>query len=482
MTPNQPKKRFIGVFLLAMLNLSVMVSLRNLPMVAEYGLGSSFLYLVVALVFLFPSALVSAELATGWSRTGGVYVWVREAFGPGWGFFAVWMQWVHNVTWFPAILSFSGAAVAYVIHPELASNKIYLISFILIGFWGFTIFNFFPLKTSSWFSALAVLLGTIVPGCILLYLGLDWLIQGNPSYISFSRHYVIPPLGNIQNLVFLTGLFLAFGGLEVSAVHARDVKNPQKNFPRAIIVSALIAFFLYSLGALSIAMMIPSNEINLVNGLMETFELFLKNTCLSWLFKPIALLLVLGAIGELNAWIVGPVRALHATSKHGDLPPIFQKLNRFKRPVALLLFQAIVVTFVSFVFLWMPSASSAFWILSALSAQLYLVMYFLMFLAAIKLRYSHPHVTREYRIPYKMPGIWLIGSLGALSSLFGFCMGFVPPLQLNVGSLWFYEGFLLTGIFSISAIPIWIYWKKNPSWLKVPIETDYNHPPEELHS
>src|SRR3990167_4748777 len=85
-------RRFLGTFLLAMLNLSVMVSLRNLPIVAEYGFGSSFFYMFVALVFLFPSALVSAELATGWTRTGGIYVWVREAFGPGWGFFAVWMQ------------------------------------------------------------------------------------------------------------------------------------------------------------------------------------------------------------------------------------------------------------------------------------------------------------------------------------------------------------------------------------------------------
>jgi amino acid transporter len=100
------KPRFIGIFLLAMINLSVMASLRNLPIVAEYGYGSLLLYVIVAFLFLFPSALISAELATGWNKTGGVYIWVKEAFGQGWGFFAVWMQWIHNVTWFPAILSF----------------------------------------------------------------------------------------------------------------------------------------------------------------------------------------------------------------------------------------------------------------------------------------------------------------------------------------------------------------------------------------
>src|SRR5205823_3596591 len=145
---------------------------------------------------------------------------------------------------------------------------------------------------------------------------------------------------------------------------------------------------------------------NLVSGLIEAFSLFLDRFGIGWMLIPLGLMIVIGAVGELNAWIIGPVRALHATSKHGDLPPYFQKLNRHGMPARLLLLQGIIVTLVSFVFLFMPSASSAFWILSAMSAQLYLLMYILMFLAAIKLRYSHPHVERCYRIPYHMPGIW----------------------------------------------------------------------------
>ncbi len=459
----QPR-RFLGVFLLALLNLSVMTSLRNLPIVSEYGFGSPFFYLLVALVFLFPAALVSAELATGWNQTGGVYIWVREAFGPGWGFFAVWMQWIHNVTWFPAILSFSATALAYLINPALAENKLYLIGCILGGFWGFTFFNYFGLKTSSWFSAIGVFAGTIIPGFLLIALGIAWIALGNPIQIAFSYEALIPPMDNIQNLVFLTGLFLAFGGLEVSAVHAREVHNPQKTFPRAILIAAVLSLVIYAAGALAIAIMIPKENISLVAGLMEAFELFLVHFHLGWLVPPIGLMIVLGAVGELNAWIIGPVRALHATSKHGDLPPIFQKLNSHGIPANLLLFQGSIVSIAAFVFLFMPSASSAFWILSAMSAQLYLIMYFLMFLAAIRLRYSHPHIERTYRIPYRMPGIWFVGTLGALSSLFAFLIGFVPPGQLKVGNLFFYEGFLMGGIFLMSIIPYIIYRFRNPSW------------------
>ena len=99
-------KRVISVFILAMLNVSMMASLRNLPLVAEYGYSAIFYFVIVGIMFLLPCALVSAELATGWPKSGGVYIWVREAFGDLWGFFAIWMQWVHNVAWYPVIMSF----------------------------------------------------------------------------------------------------------------------------------------------------------------------------------------------------------------------------------------------------------------------------------------------------------------------------------------------------------------------------------------
>ena len=120
----KPKKsrRVLSIFVLAMLNVSVMASLRNLPLVAEYGLGAVFYFALVALYVLGPCALISAELATGWPKTGGVYIWVREALGDRWGFFAVWVQWAHNLSWYPVILSFVATTLAYIISPELGEQ------------------------------------------------------------------------------------------------------------------------------------------------------------------------------------------------------------------------------------------------------------------------------------------------------------------------------------------------------------------------
>jgi amino acid transporter len=374
------------------------------------------------------------------------------------------MQWVHNVTWFPAILSFSATALAYLINPDLGENKIYLTAIVIGGFWFFTIFNYFGLKTSSWFSAVGVICGTIIPGILLLVLGFSWVVNGNPIQIPFSWGALLPKINSINDMVFLTGLFLAFGGLEVSAAHVKDVKHPQKTFPRAILIAASLSWVIYAMGALAIAIMVPVENLSLLGGLMEAFQLFFENLNIGWALFPIGIMIIFGAVGELNAWIIGPVRALHASTNHGDLPPFFQRLNKHGMPAHLLLFQAIVVTIASFVFQFMPSASSAFWILSALSAQLYLIMYVLMFLAGIKLRYSHANVERPYKVPGGIVGMWIIAVMGVLSSLFAFFIGFIPPAQLEIGNIFFYEGFLLGGIFIMALIPYMIYRARHPSW------------------
>src|SRR5580704_19347806 len=142
MIPSSKPRRVLSVFVLAMLNVSIMLSLRSLPLVAEFGLSSLFFFLIVAVFFLLPCALVSAELATGWPKSGGVYIWIREALGDRWGFFSIWMQWVHNVARYPVILSFIATTFAYIAAPSLINNKAYVISVILISFWGMTLLNY----------------------------------------------------------------------------------------------------------------------------------------------------------------------------------------------------------------------------------------------------------------------------------------------------------------------------------------------------
>jgi len=459
-------KRVLSIFVLAMLNVSIMASLRNLPLVAYFGLEAIAYFFIVALFFLIPCALISAELATGWPKSGGVYVWVSEALGERFGFLAIFMQWVHNVAWYPVIMTFVATTLAYVINPDLAENKVYVISVVLVGYWGMTLLNYLGIKTSSLFSTFGVIAGTIVPGILIIALGFSYVIGGNPSEIPFSFKALVPKYDGINSLVFLSGLFLAFGGLEVSAGYASDVKNPQKNFPRSIILASLIVFFIFMLGSLSIALVIPKDEISLVSGLMDSFEHFFARYHLNSILPIMAVLLIIGAIAEVNSWIIGPIKGLHATALEGNMPRYFQKVNKHGTPTNLLLFQALIVTASSFVILHMPTVSASFWILTALSAQSYLVMYVLMFIAAIRLRYTKPKTLRPYSVPYQRKGMWVFASMGIFASILAILMAFIPPQSLEVGSLGFYVGFLLLSLTIMMAFPMILFQMKKPHWLK----------------
>ncbi len=111
--------RPLGVCALVMFNIVAVDSLRSLPFGASLGFSLVFYYLLALLIFLLPVALVSAELATTWPNKGGIYVWVREAFGEKWAMLVVWLQWIYNIIWYPTILSFIVTALAYLIHPTL---------------------------------------------------------------------------------------------------------------------------------------------------------------------------------------------------------------------------------------------------------------------------------------------------------------------------------------------------------------------------
>lgn len=458
------QRRTLNVFVLSILSLGVVISLRNLPLTAEYGLSSVFFYLAAALFFMIPYALVSAELASGWPKAGGVYIWVREALGERWGFFAIWMQWFHNVTWYPAMLAFVATGIAYVFNPELANNKTYLLSVILVGFWAVTFLNFLGIKTSAAISTIFVILGTIIPGIVLISLAATWLFSGQPTAIEFSFSNLLPDLSHPSHVAFLAGIFLALSGLEANANLARDVKNPQKSYPKAIFIAALMALGILIFGSIAIAMVIPKNDIGLLSGLLETFRIYFQDYHLGFLVPVIAIFAVIGALGELNAWAIAAAKGLFVTSEHGALPPIFHKVNSKHVPVNLLFFQAIVVSIAAFIFLYMPNINVSYWVLSALSAQMYIAMYILLLISGVVLRYRKPHVQRLYKVPFKNTGIWLACIVGLIACLFALVFSFFPPSGFDTGNIIAYESLLFIGFILSCLLPLIIHSLRKPAW------------------
>jgi glutamate:GABA antiporter len=458
------QKRSITIFMLAMINVAAVCNIANMPISSKYGLASLFYYAVSLLIFFIPVALISAELATGWKKSGGVYIWVREALGEKMGFLAIWLQWAENVIWYPTVLSFVAATFTYTFNPKLATNKVYIAITILCVFWTITFLNLLGMKISAWISTICAVLGTILPGALIIALGISWVFSGHASNLTFSFSAFIPDLSSSSGIALFAGIMLSLAGLEMSAVHSKEVKHPQRTYPLATLLSALIIFILLSLGALSIAIVIPNNKIMLASGAIEAFNSFFIAYNISWAIPIIAVFMVIGSFGMISTWVVGPVKGVLVTAKHGELPPLLQKTNKKNMPISLLIIQAIIVSFLSLIFVYMPTISASYWILFILTAQLYLIMYILMFISGIVLRYKKPNVQRHFKIPFKNYGMWIIATIGIIGSIIAIISGFIPPPQFDIGNILFYELFLIGGIVFFCALPIIIHAIKKPSW------------------
>src|SRR6266540_3031382 len=174
----KPSGKVLSVFSLMMINIIAVDNLRSLTAGAEFGFSLVFFFIIAALLFFIPTVLITAELATGWPNTGGAYVWISTAFGPRFGFFSIWLQWIYNVVWYPTIFAFTAGIFAYFIDPQLINNKWYMLSFILISFWSVTLLNCFGLKIQHWLSTAGAIIGTVLPMLLIAILGFIWIYSG----------------------------------------------------------------------------------------------------------------------------------------------------------------------------------------------------------------------------------------------------------------------------------------------------------------
>ena len=377
----------ISVLALVLLITGAIDSIRNLPTTALFGSSLIFFFTFSAIVFLIPVALVSAELSSTWSEEeGGVFSWVEHAFGGVAAFFTIWLQWINTMVWYPTILSFIAGVLAYLINPELAQNKYYLISVILVVFWSLTFLGLSGLRASAAFASFCAVFGMIIPMAFIILLAIIWLIKGNPIAIDLSFKSLVPHWNDSQSWVSLTAIMTSFLGMELAAVHVRNVDNPQKNFPRAMFFSVLLILTTMIFGSLAIAFVLPQNEINLVDGVMQAFNNFFQAYHLEFLMPLIVVMLLCGSLGSMVNWIISPAKGLLMAADHDFLPHWLYRLNKHGIASRILILQAILVTLLCGGFLLLPSVNAIYWLFTDLSTELYMMMYVMMFLAAWRLK------------------------------------------------------------------------------------------------
>lgn len=458
----------IGMWAFAVMNITTIVSLRGLPSQAEYGLTSIFYFIFAAIVFLIPMSLVAAELASTFPKQGGIFRWVAEAFGPKWGFAAIYYEWQAIVIWFPTVLIFAASALAYIWWPQsfdqaLAGNKYYTIIVVLAVFWFSTLFTFRGMAASSMLSSLGGLFGTIIPGGILIILGIVYVAMGKPIQMPMNTGF-IPDFSHFQNIVLAAGIFLYYGGMEMQAVHIKNLKNPSRDYPLSVLIATIAIVVLFVLGTLAVGVVVPPKTINLNQSLMIAYRDLWGAIGAPWLGNVMAAILAFGVIGQVSVIVAGPSTGLLAVGKAGYLPHFLQKTNSHGIPVSLLLLQGVLVTILCAAFTVLPSIQSVYQILGQMAVIIYLLMSLVMFVAGIRLRYTQPDIKRPFRIPGGNVGMWLVGAVGLVGSLAAMAFSFIPPKQITTGSPMVYVGILIVGCIIFAVIPFLFFAFHKLSW------------------
>ncbi|WP_067531221.1 APC family permease [Nocardia crassostreae] len=451
---------YISWVTLALMTTSSVASLRASPTMAVYGLACVFLYLVPALLFLLPTAFVAAELASGWA--GGVYKWVGEGISQPMGFLAVWCQFAMTIFYYPSLLAYVASTFAYIINPSLAANGVYVAIVIITIYWAAVFVSSQGTKTVAGLSSMGLIIGTLIPGALLVILGFVFLAQGNEPAAPMDAAHLLPAWTGLASLVLIVNNFLSYAGMEMNAVHVSSLRDPGKEYPRAMALAVALVLVIFIVPAVVISWVVPSQNLSLTAGVMQAFDGFFNHFGIGFLTPILGVMLVAAALGGMLTWLAGPSKGLLLIGRtEGYLPPVLTRLNKHGVQQNMLVAQGVVTTLLALLYAFIPNVSSAYWILSVITTQVYLIMYVLMFIAAIRLRRNQPDHPRGYRAP----ALIALCGLGTVSSVAAFLIGFVPPSQYGSGNSLTYILVIGLGMGIVGLLIPFLFLKfRKPGW------------------
>jgi amino acid transporter len=248
-------------------------------------------------------------------------------------------------------------------------------------------------------------------------------------------------------------------------VHVRDVRDPQRNFPRAMLFSVLLILLTMILGSLAITFVLPPEKINLVGGVMQAYNNFLGAWHLTFLMPLVIIMILIGSLGLMVNWIISPAKGLLLAANHGFLPNWLKKTNKQGIAHRILLLQAILVTVICGTFSLLPSINAIYWLFTALSTELYLFMYVLLFIAALRIKSKFASLPRPFKIPGGAFGFYFVCILGLFGCVLSLIVGFIPPAEsINTGDIGRYRLLFSSGIL-LMLLPAFLLYLRRKFWV-----------------
>lgn len=394
------------------------LSVRWLATSASNGWSAITLWLLAALFFFIPQGLAVADLSARFPDQGGIYAWTKRAFGEGHGFLCGWCYWVNNILYPPSLLMSTAVIATYVTGHEqsaLMENTGYVFTATVLMLWLAAGVNIVGLNTGKWLQNVGAVC-CYAPGLILIGLG-GWAALHQPPATPFSWASLTPDLSDFNQLNLWASVAFAFAGLELAPSMGGETADPSRNLPRAVYISAPLIAFLYILGTVSVLYLVPAQDVNVVSGFLQAIAAGAASV--AWLIPLAAGLYVIGNLGNVGAWLVGPARIALMIGLDRYFPPVFGKIHpKWKTPYAAILIHAALAT----VFLILASlgrgstVEKVYLILLSTMVLVYFIPFLYLFLSYIVLRAGTLSVKRL-----------MVGAAGFILTAFAMILAMIPP-------------------------------------------------------
>ena len=427
------KKKAFGLLSMVLFSVSAILVGDTIGTSAAMGVQGITFWIILAILFFIPYGFATAELGAAWPGDGGIYVWVREAFGPMWGTVTAWLYWVNVALWAPSVFVLFAETMetAFNLHVNMWMEM----GIVIVLIWVMVAIGIIPMKYSKWVPDSSAIV-KIVIFALLGVAGIAMIVSTGHPANSFALSQFIPKLNfkgvGFENLTYLPVVIYSFMGFELMSSVGDSIHNPKKDIPKMIMLSGAAILFIYVFATFGVLAATPVAKINIETGIVDALLPAFK-AVFGAAARPIFIVAALGVmytfIGNMVTWSIGSNESLAATGMDETAPGIFgHRHPKYDTPDYAFILMGVIATVTTVLtYTLLNQKEGAFWVIFVLSSVVFLLPYILMFPALIKLRYKYPNHPRPYKVPWGNFGVWLWAILCEIGILFTLALFFIAP-------------------------------------------------------